>query len=108
MKMNQHADNFFNGGTVLTMLSSIAGFITLERVYMATAVIGLIITLLGYLDKRRAIQEARKNDNERLKLERELNQATIDSLKYRHDTPAVKKYPEVSECIKNVLEAAKD
>jgi maltose-binding protein MalE len=90
------------------MLSSIAGFITLERVYMATAVIGLIITLLGYLDKRRAIQEARKNDNERLKLERELNQATIDSLKYRHDTPAVKKYPEVSEGIKNVLEAAKD
>lgn len=82
MKMNQHSDNFVNGGTLLTMLSSLAGFITLERVYMATAVVGLLITILGYLDKHKAIKEARKNDAERMKLDRELHQATIDSLKY--------------------------
>lgn len=108
MKMNQHSDNFVNGGTLLTMLSSLAGFITLERVYMATAVVGLLITILGYLDKHKAIKEARKNDAERMKLDRELHQATIDSLKYRSDTPAITKYPEVSEGIKGVLEAAKD
>lgn len=108
MKMNQNTDGFVNGGTLLTMISSLVGFITLERVYMATAVVGLLITILGYLDKHRAINQARKNDAERMKLDRELHQATIDSLKYRTDTPAMNKYPEVSEGIKNVMEAAKD
>ncbi|MGC6389667.1 hypothetical protein ACMV8I_18680 [Ewingella sp. S1.OA.A_B6] len=108
MKMNQNTDGFVNGGTLLTMISSLAGFITLERVYMATAVVGLIITVLGYLDKHRAIKEARRHDDERMKLERELHQATIDSLKYRTDTPAMSKYPEVTEGIKNVLDTAKE
>ncbi|MBU9812364.1 hypothetical protein J1785_21865 [Rahnella sp. SL6] len=108
MKMNPHSDNLTGGGTLLTLLSSIAGFITLERVYMATALVGIVITLLGYFDKRSAIKAAKKNDAERLKLDRELTQATIDSLKYRTDTPATSKYPEVSRGIKSVLEAAKD
>lgn len=108
MKMNPQSENLTNGGTLLTLLSSIAGFITLERVYMATALVGIVITFLGYFDKRSAIRSAKKNDDERLKLDRELTQATIDSLKYRTDTPSVNKYPEVSQGIKNVLEAAKD
>lgn len=108
MKMNQNTDGFVNGGTLVTMISSLAGFITLERVYMATAVVGLLITVLGYLDKHRAISQARKNDAERMKLDRELHQATIDSLKYRTNTPSMDKYPEVSEGIKNVLDAAKE
>lgn len=108
MKMNPQSENLTNSGTLLTLLSSIAGFITLERVYMATALVGIVITLLGYFDKRSAIKAAKKNDAERLKLDRELTQATIDSLKYRTDTPAVAKYPQVSEGIKSVLEAAKD
>jgi len=108
MKMNPHSDSLTGGGALLTLLSSIVGFITLERVYMATALAGIVITLLGYLDKRSAIKEAKKNDAERLKLDRELTQATIDSLKYRTDTPATSKYPEVSRGIKSVLEAAKD
>ncbi|MBF7955520.1 hypothetical protein [Rahnella victoriana] len=108
MKMNQNTDGFVNGGTLLTMISSLAGFITLERVYMATAVVGLLITVLGYLDKHRAISQSRKNDAERMKLDRELHQATIDSLKYRTNTPSMDKYPEVSEGIKNVLDAAKE
>ncbi len=108
MKMNQNTDGFVNGGTLLTMISSLAGFITLERVYMATAVVGLLITVLGYWDKHRAISQARKNDDERMKLDRELHQATIDSLKYRINTPSMDKYPEVSEGIKNVLDAAKE
>ncbi|UJD90102.1 hypothetical protein FS594_15685 [Rahnella aquatilis] len=108
MKMNPHSENVTNGGTLLTLLSSIAGLITLERVYMATALVGIVITLLGYFDKRSAIKSAKKNDDERLKLDRELTQATIDSLKYRTDTPSVIKYPEVSRGIKNVLDAAKD
>ncbi len=106
--MNPQSENLTSGGTLLTLLSSIAGFITLERVYMATALVGIVITLLGYLDKRGAIKAAKKNDAERLKLDRELTQATIDSLKYRTDTPSIVKYPQVSEGIKSVLEAAKD
>lgn len=103
-----NSDGLLSGGTLLSLFSSIAGFFTLDRVYMITAVVGMVIALFGYLDRRSLIRETKKNEAERLKLDRELTQATIDSLKYGKDSPSASKFPEVSEGIQQVLDAAKD
>ncbi|AZI52001.1 hypothetical protein CBF16_14490 [Pantoea agglomerans] len=120
--MNQHADTAINGGSLMTLLSSLAGLATLDRVYMATAVAGAVIALFGYLDKRRTeklkrqqieeerlkIEEDRQNERVRLDLDRERAQAVLDYLKGSNDTPAMHKSPEVIQGINRVLDSAKD
>lgn len=120
--MNQHADTAISGGTWMATLSSLAGVVTLDRVYMITAVAGLVIAIFGYLDKRRTeklkrqqieeerrkVEEDRQNERVRLDLDRERAQAVIDYLKGSNDTPAVQKSPEVIQGINRVLDAAKE
>lgn len=114
-RMNQHADAAISGGTWMATLSSLAGVVTLDRVYMITAVAGLVIAIFGYLDKRsteklkrKAIEEERKNERERIELDRIRAQAVLDYLQGSGDTPAVKQSPEVIQGINKVLDAAKE
>jgi len=113
--MNQHADTAISGGSWMTVLSALAGTITLDRVYMITAIAGLVIAFFGYLDKRRTeklkrkeIEESMQSERERLELDRIRAQAVIDYLKGSKDTPAVQKSPEVIQGINKVLDAAKE
>lgn len=99
----------------MTVLSALAGTITLDRVYMITAVAGLVIAFFGYLDKRRTekmkrkeIEESMRSERERLELDRVRAQAVLDYLKGSSDTPAVRRSPEVIEGINKVLDAAKE
>ncbi len=114
-RMNQSADTAINWGSLMSLLSSMAGIVTLERVYMATAVAGAVIALLGYLDKRKtekldrkSIEEERRNQQERIELDRVRAQAVLDFLKGSNDSPAVQKSPEVIKGINKVLDAAKE
>lgn len=114
-RMNQRADLAMNGGSILTLVSSALGLTTLELVYMVTALIGAIIAVLGYIDKhrteklnRKAMEESRRNESERIELDRIRAQAVLDYLKGSADTPAVHKSPEVIQGINRVLDAAKE
>lgn len=114
-RMNQHADTAINWGSLMSVLSSMAGMVTLDRVYMATAIAGAVIALLGYLDKRRTEKLRRKeiewniqSERERLELDRVRAQAVLDYLKGSEDTPAVRKSPEVIKGINQVLDKAKE
>lgn len=113
--MNQHADTAISGGTWMATLSSLAGVVTLDRVYMITAVAGLVIAIFGYLDKKRTeklkrqdIEEDMRIKRARLEMDRERNQAAIDALKNRTDTPAIQKYPDVAEGVNDVLQKHKE
>ncbi|MGG6196166.1 hypothetical protein ACQV2B_19060 [Pantoea allii] len=113
--MNQKADISMYGGSLLTTISSALGLTTLDMVYMVTAIIGAIIALLGYIDKRKTeklkrkqIEQERKNDDERIELDRVRAQAVLDYLKGSTDTPAVAKSPEVIQGINRVLDEAKE
>jgi len=115
IRMNQHADTAISGGTWMATLSSLAGVVTLDRVYMITAVAGLVIAIFGYLDKRRTeklkrqeIEESMRSERERLELDRVRAQAVLDYLKGSVNTPAVQKSPEVIQGINKVLDAAKE
>jgi len=115
IRMNQHADTAINGGTWMATLSSLAGVVTLDRVYMITAVAGLVIAIFGYLDKRRTeklkrqeIEESMRSERERLELDRVRAQAVLDYLQGEKDSPAVQKSPEVIQGINKVLDAAKE
>ena len=100
--MNQHADTCNQRGTWMATLSSLAGFVTLDRVYMITALAGLVIAIFGYLDKRRTeklkrkeIEQNIRSEQERLKLDRIRAQAVLDYLNGSKDSPAVQRSPEV-------------
>lgn len=112
--MSQYSDAAVTGGTTVSTLSSVMGFITLDHVYMVTAIAGLIIAILGYIDKRRTeslrrkeISESIESERERLELDRVRAQAVLDYLKGSTDTPAVHKSPEVIQGINKVLDDAK-
>lgn len=113
--MNQHSDSAVSWGSLMSVLSSMAGMVTLERVYMFTAIAGALIALFGYLDKRRteklerqSIEEERRNQQERMELDRERAQAVLDYLEGSKDTPSVQKSREVIQGINKVLDAAKE
>lgn len=112
--MSQYSDVAMTGGSTVTTISSIVGFITLDHVYMVTAVAGLIIAILGYVDKRRTEKLNRKklsediqNEREKMELERERSQAILDYLKGNEDSPAVHRSPEVIKGVNKVLDDAK-
>lgn len=114
-RMNQHADTAISGGTWMATLSSLAGVVTLDRVYMITALAGLVIAIFGYLDKRRTeklkrkeIEQNIRSEQERLELDRVRAQAVLDYLNGSKDSPAVQKSPEVIQGINKVLDSVKD
>lgn len=76
-RMDQKADIATHGGALVTLLSSLMGLSTLELVYLVIAVIGAVISLLGFLDKRKTETLNRKLAEERLIFDQERTQAIV-------------------------------
>jgi len=75
---------------------------TLDRVYIITALAGLMIDIFGYLGKRRTeklkrieLEQNIRSEQARFELDRVCAQAMLDYLNGSKDSPAMQKSPEV-------------
>jgi hypothetical protein len=78
--MNDRADVATHGGALITLFSSLIGLSTMELVYIFIAVTGAIISLLGYLDKRKTEALNRKLAQERLTFDQQRTAAIVNFL----------------------------
>ncbi|WP_413734357.1 hypothetical protein ACL2XP_17975 [Sodalis sp. RH21] len=111
--MDQRSDIATHGGALLAILSSALGMTTLELFYLVIAIIGAVISLLGYLDKRKNLALGRKLAEEsdmanrkiaqdRLAFDRERTKAIITFLKDSPDHD-VRQAREVVQKVNEVL-----
>jgi|GEM_PF-348930 hypothetical protein len=78
--MNDKSDIAMHGGALAMLLSSLMGLSTMELIYIFMAVIGAIISLLGYVDKRKTETLNRKLAQERLIFDQQRTKAIVDFL----------------------------
>ncbi|TCL04226.1 hypothetical protein EZJ58_2338 [Sodalis ligni] len=100
--MDQKSDIATHGGALVTLLSSLMGLSTLELVYLVIAVVGAVISLLGYLDKRKTERLNRQLARERLTFDWERTKAIVEFLQGSpsHD---ISQAGEVVQKVNNVL-----
>lgn len=67
-------------GGLFATVASLMGLSTLELTYLILAVLGFLISALGWWDRRRTNKTQRHVDAERLALDRERTRALVDYL----------------------------
>ncbi|TKI03561.1 hypothetical protein [Martelella alba] len=80
-RMNDKSDIATHGGALVTLLSSLMGLTTMEMFYIVIALIGAVISLLGYLDKRKTEKLNRSVALERAAFDQQRTKAIVDFLK---------------------------
>ncbi|MFZ5276809.1 hypothetical protein ACOY8D_08245 [Enterobacter roggenkampii] len=89
-------------GNVITTIAAYLGITTLDLTYLVLAVLGFLLSLLGWLDRRAKIKADRHASAERLALDRQRTRAVIEYLS-RSDTHNIDQADEVVAKVQRVL-----
>lgn len=89
-------------GNVITTIAAYLGITTLDLTYLVLAVLGFLLSLLGWLDRRAKIKADRHALAERLALDRQRTRAVIEYLS-RSDTHNIDQADEVVAKVQRVL-----
>lgn len=89
-------------GNVITTIAAYLGITTLDLTYLVLAVLGFLLSLLGWLDRRAKIKADRHASAERLVLDRQCTRAVIEYLS-RSDTHNIDQADEVVAKVQRVM-----
>ncbi len=89
-------------GNGITTIAAYLGITTLDLTYLVLAVLGFLLSLLGWLDRRAKIKADRHASAERLALDRQRTRAVIEYLS-RSDTHNIDQADEVVARVQRVL-----
>lgn len=89
-------------GNGITTIAAYLGITTLDLTYLVLAVLGFLLSLLGWLDRRAKIKADRHASAERLALDRQRTRAVIEYL-IRSDTHNIDQADEVVARVQRVL-----
>lgn len=90
-------------GNGITTVAAYLGITTLDLTYLVLAVLGFLLSLLGWLDRRAKIKADRHASAERLALDRQRTRAVIEYLS-RSDTHNIDQADEVVARVQRVME----
>lgn len=89
-------------GNGITTIAAYLGITTLDLTYLVLAVLGFLLSLLGWLDRRAKIKADRHASAERLALDRQRTRAVIEFLS-RSDTHNIDQADEVVARVQRVM-----
>lgn len=89
-------------GNGITTIAAYLGITTLDLTYLTLAVLGFLLSLLGWLDRRAKIKADRHASAERLALDRQRTRAVIEYLS-RSDTHNIDQADEVVARVQRVM-----
>ncbi|EIR8990730.1 hypothetical protein LXR42_001187 [Salmonella enterica] len=89
-------------GNVITTIAAYLGITTLDLTYLVLAVLGFLLSLLGWLDRRAKIKADRHASAERLVLDLQRTRAVIEYLS-RSDTHNIDQADEVVAKVQRVM-----
>ena len=89
-------------GNAITTIVAYLGITTLDLTYLVLAVLGFLLSLLGWLDRRAKIKADRHASAERLALDRQRTRAVIEYLS-RSDTHNIDQADEVVARVQRVM-----
>ena len=96
---NNWVSGFGNG---ITTIAAYLGITTLDLTYLVLAVLGFLLSLLGWLDRRAKIKADRHASAERLALDRQRTRAVIEYLS-RSDSHSIDQTDEVVAKVQRVM-----
>lgn len=102
MRMNLQNNWLSWFGNGITTIAAYLGITTLDLTYLVLAVLGFLLSLLGWLDRRAKIKADRHASAERLALDRQRTRAVIEYLS-RSDTHNIDQADEVVARVQRVL-----
>lgn len=102
MRMNLQNNWLSWFGNGITTIAACLGITTLDLTYLVLAVLGFLLSLLGWLDRRAKIKADRHASAERLALDRQRTRAVIEYLS-RSDTHNIDQADEVVARVQRVL-----
>lgn len=102
MRMNPQNNWLSWFGNGITTIAAYLGITTLDLTYLVLAVLGFLLSLLGWLDRRAKIKADRHASAERLALDRQRTRAVIEFLS-RSDTHNIDQADEVVARVQRVL-----
>ncbi|CZY50512.1 MULTISPECIES: hypothetical protein [Enterobacter cloacae complex] len=89
-------------GNGLTTLAAYLGITTLDLTYLVLAVLGFLLSFLGWLDRRAKIKADRHTSAERLALDRQRTRAVIEFLS-KSDSHNLEQADEVVAKVQRVM-----
>lgn len=89
-------------GNGITTIAAYLGITTLDLTYLVLAVLGFLLSLLGWLDRRAKIKADRHASAERLALDRQRTRAVIEYLS-RSDSHSIDQTDEVVAKVQRVM-----
>lgn len=89
-------------GNGITTIAAYLGITSLDLTYLVLAVLGFLLSLLGWLDRRAKIKADRHASAERLALDRQRTRAVIEFLS-RSDTHNIDQADEVVARVQRVM-----
>lgn len=89
-------------GNGITTIAAYLGITTLDLTYLVLAVLGFLLSLLGWLDRRAKIKADRHASAERLALDRQRTRAVIEYLS-RSDFHSIDQTDEVVAKVQRVM-----
>ena len=89
-------------GNGLTTIAAYLGITTLDLTYLVLAVLGFLLSLLGWLDRRAKIKADRHANAERLALDRQRTRAVIEFLS-KSDSHNLEQADEVVAKVQRVM-----
>lgn len=102
MRMNLQNNWLSWFGNGITTIAAYLGITTLDLTYLVLAVLGFLLSLLGWLDRRAKIKADRHASAERLALDRQRTRAVIEYLS-RSDTHNIDQADEVVARVQRVM-----
>lgn len=102
MRMNPQNNWLSWFGNAITTIAAYLGITTLDLTYLVLAVLGFLLSLLGWLDRRAKIKADRHASAERLALDRQRTRAVIEYLS-RSDTHNIDQADEVVARVQRVM-----
>lgn len=102
MRMNPQNNWLSWFGNGITTIAAYLGITTLDLTYLVLAVLGFLLSLLGWLDRRAKIKADRHASAERLALDRQRTRAVIEYLS-RSDSHSIDQTDEVVAKVQRVM-----
>lgn len=102
MRMNPQNNWLSWVGNGLTTVAAYLGITTLDLTYLVLAVLGFLLSLLGWLDRRSKIKADRHANAERLALDRQRTRAVIEFLS-KSDSHNLEQADEVVAKVQRVM-----
>jgi len=102
MRMNSQNNWLSWLGNGVTTVAAYLGITTLDLTYLILAVLGFLLSFLGWLDRRAKIKADKHADAERLALDRQRTRAVIEFLS-KSDTHDLAQADEVVAKVQRVM-----